>query len=196
MDFSHYDENIKKLNDEYINYVISADKRVTEVLDKMLDLATKMEDPLLTGYVYHSKAHAEYYITGNYRKFLKNIKLSASYLLRSPNNSEMKSVYYMIMIDALNKGLLDIAHHYAVLSRNVALEAGQKDTALIVEGMIAVLLMRMGSYEEALKSINRSYEGIIEDKEHPTYHLNIVIANVSKGTAELELGRIEKASEI
>ena len=194
MDFSPYSETLKQLNDEYIGYVISADRRITGVLHRMLKIAMESGDPLLTGYVYHSKAHAEYYITGNYRAFLKSLKLSARYLLRCPDKSEMKHVYYMIAIDAMNKGLMDIAHHYAVLSRNAAYEAGQHDTAMIIDGMIAVLLMRMGSYEEALENVLRSYNGILEDREHPMYHLNLVIACISEGTARLELGRMEEAS--
>ena len=92
IDFGRYDENLKKLNEEYIGYAVSADRRMTGVLRRMLKIARESGDPMLIGYVYHSMANADYYITGNYRAFLKNLMLSARYLLRCPDKSEMKNV--------------------------------------------------------------------------------------------------------
>ena len=193
MDFSRFDDTVRKLEEEYTSYVITADKRVSSTVRRMLKYALESGDPMLIGHAYQAKAYSEYYINGNYKAFIKSLKLSARYLLRCSDTSEMKNVYYMIAIDALNKGIYDISYQYAILAKNVAIDAGQDDAALIVDGLIAVLLMRMGSYEEAFRYMVRSREGILEHPDHPMYHINIVIASINEGTARLKRGDISGA---
>ena len=195
MNFDRYGEEIKKLGDAYTECVIHSDKRMMTVLRKLEKKALALGEPELIGFVYHTMAYANYYFTFNYNSFLKNLKRAASYLLRAKDRSEMRNVYYMIAIDALNKGSLDLAYYYANLSGNVASEAGHEDAARIIDGMIATLLLRMDAFEEANTYIEKSVEGILRYPEHPMYRLNLIIAYTISGMVRLSLSGAEAAKE-
>ena len=195
MDFSRYDEEIKKLGDAYIECTMRPDKRMLSVLRKIEKKAIALDAPELLGFAYHTMAYANYYLLFNYNAFLKNLKRAASCLLRSGDYSEMIHVYYMVAIDALNKGSLDLSYYYAHLARNVAAESGQEYYACIFDVMIATLLIRMDAYEEAEGYAERSVTGILQFPEHPTYQANLIVAYTLGGRVRLSLSGPDAAEE-
>lgn len=195
MDFERYGAEIKKLGDACNEYVIRSDKRMISVLRKLEKKALALNEPELIGCVYHIMAYADYYITLRYNSFLKNLKKSADYLLRAKDRSEMKNVYYMIAIDALNKGSLDLAYYYAHLSGSIASETGHEDSARIIDGMIATLLLRMDAPDEAYDYIEKSLEGILREPDHPLYALNLIIAYTISGQVFLSLSQTDEAEK-
>jgi|GEM_PF-5846929 len=195
MDFNKYGESFEKLHQKHQEYLKLADKRVIGVLNKMLKEALLTGDQQLIGYVYHSIAFAEHFIMGRYPRFLKNLRLAATYLLRSSDQSEMMHVYYLIAIDSMNKGLNDIAVLYFREARNIAEETEQETSAAILDESIGHILLNIGRYKEARKYLKRSLAGIKKDKSHPHYFSNLTSNYMNDAMACLELNKYKEARQ-
>ena len=193
MDFTKYGESFEKLHQKHQEYLKVADKRVVGVLNKMLKEALQTGDPQLIGYVYHSIAFAEHFIMGRYQRFLKNLRLSATYLLSSSDQSEMMHVYYLIAIDSMNNGLNDIAVLYFREARSIAEETGQETSAAILDESIGHILMNIGQHKEARKYLKRSMAVIKKDKKHPHYFSNLTSNYMNDAMACLELNKYTEA---
>ena len=193
MDFSKYDQSLQELSRQHHEYLKLGDKKVITVLDEMRLRALAMNDPVLIGYVYHSIAFAEHFIMGRYFRFLKNLSLSSSYLLSCQDQSEMMHIYYLVAIDAMNKGLNDIAVLYFQEARNIAEESGQQTSAAILDESIGHILLQIGQYKEAQKYIRKSLVGIKKDKSHPHYYSNLSSDYMNDVIASLELKDMKRA---
>ena len=193
MDFSKYDKHLQELDKKHRDYIRESDKRVIKVLKQMLDYAIELDDLELIGYTYHSMAFAEQFILGKYSSFLKHLRLSAKYLLRSGSDSELVHVYYLIAIDAMNKGLYDIAHHYFVEARNSAQIANDETSMAILDESIAHILMSIGYYQEASIHNKKSLKGLAKDKSHPHYYSNLLSCYMNDAILNIELNKYEQA---
>ena len=193
MDFTKYGESFEKLHQKHQEYLKIADKRVISVLNKMLKEAMLTNDQQLIGYIYHSIAFAEHFIMGRYQRFIKNLEQASAYLLRCPDQSELVHVYYLIAIDAMNKGLNDIAVLYFREARSIAEETDQETAAAILDESIGHILMNIGQHKEARKYLKRSLAGVKKDKEHPHYYSNMASNYINEALACLELQKNEEA---
>ena len=193
MDISRYDHTFQKLHQQHQEYLKVADKRVMTVLNKMLEKAKALNDQELMGYVYHSIAFAEHFIMGRYPQFLKNLGLSASCLLRCEDQSEIMHVYYLVAIDAMNKGLNDISAYYFQEARNIAEITNQETSAAILNQSIGHIFMQLGQYKEARVFIKKGLDGVKKDKNHPHYLSNLTANYMNDAIACLELGNIKQA---
>ena len=193
MDFSRYDQSLQKLHAQHQEYLRVADKSVIGVLNKMLEKAQALDDQELMGYVYHSIAFAEHFVTGRYSMFLKNLALSAGCLLRCEDQSEMMHVYYLVAIDAMNKGLNDISAYYFQEARNIAETTGQETSASILNQSIGHIFMQLGQYQEARRLIKKALTGIKKDKNHPHYLSNLTACYMNDTIACLELENPKQA---
>ena len=195
MDFTKYGESFEKLHHKHQEYLKIADKRVIGVLDKMLKEALLTNDQQLIGYIYHSMAFAEHFIMGRYQRFIKNLELASAYLLRCPDQSELVHVYYLIAIDAMNKGLNDIAVLYFREARSIAEETEQRTAAAILDESIGHILMNIGQYKEARKYLKRSLAGVRKDKIHPHYYSNMASNYINEALSCLELQKHKEAKD-
>ena len=195
MDFSKYDKQLQDLDKQHRDYVRESDKRVMKVLNKMLSYAMKLDDLELIGYIYHSMAFAEQFILGKYSSFLKHLHLSANYLLRSSSESELIHVYYLIAIDAMNKGLYDIAHHYFLEARNSAEIVNDETSMAILDESLAHILMSIGYYQEASIHNRKSLKGLAKDKSHPHYYSNLLSCYMNDAILNIELNKFDQASK-
>ena len=196
MDITRYDVKIRKLYDEHQEYLQKGDAKALNVLKKMLKYALELGDDELIGYVYHSMAFVEHFIVGNYKMFLKDIKLSASYLLKCDNQEELMHVYYLVALDAMNKGLFDLAYQYFNEARSIAYNAGNETSAAILDESIAHILLQIEAYKEARHYLKRSFQGIKKDKKHNHYYSNYTSCMMNDGIACLCMGDLEKTKKI
>lgn len=195
MDFSRYDQSFQELHRQHQAYLQVADKRVMSVLRAMLRQALDLNDTELIGYVYHSMAFAEHFIMGRYHPFLKNLALSARYLLRCQDQSELMHVYYLIAIDSTNMGLNDISAYYFWEARNIAEATGQNTSAAVLDQSIGHILLQLGQAKEARRYIKKSLLVVKKDKKHPHYFSNFTANYMNDVIACLELGLLDQAKK-
>ena len=195
MDFSRYSRNLQVLEQKHRDYIRESDKRAVGILKKMLKQAQEMNDLELIGYVYHSLAFVEQFIIGRYSLFLKYLRLSAKYLLRCESEEELSHMYYLIAIDAMNKGLFDIAHHYFLEARSSAEAVNDNTSVAILDQSIAHVLMRLGYYEESRKYNKRSIKVIGKDKNHPHYFSNLLSCYMNEAIACVEIHKLDEAAK-
>ncbi len=195
MDFSRYSKNLQVLEQKHREYIRESDKRAVGVLKKMLTQAQETNDLELIGYVYHSLAFVEQFIVGKYPLFLKYLRLSTKYLLKCESEGELSHVYYLIAIDAMNKGLFDIAHYYFLEARSCAESVNDDTSVAILDQSIAHILMRLGYYAESRKFNIRSIKTIKKDKNHPHYYSNLLGCYMNEAIACVEIHRIDDAEK-
>ena len=195
MDFTRYDKKMQEYHLLHQRYLQESDKRAIRVLKAMLRTALYENDPELIGYLYHSMAFAEYFIMGRYAAFLKNLRLSAKYILQSESQTEFLHIYYLIAIDAMNKGSFDIAHHYFLEAYNIAEEEGRMTEAGILGENIGFILIQLGDYKNALSRFKNSLARIRKDKTHPHYYNNLASGYLGEGVASLHLKKTKRAMD-
>ncbi|MBO5564551.1 MAG: hypothetical protein J5935_02930, partial [Lachnospiraceae bacterium] len=172
-----------------------ADPKVISVIRKLLKHARDLRDEELTGYAYHSLSFAEYFITGRYDAFLKYARLAAEHLFRCEDRSELMHVYYLVGIDAHNKGLHDIAYHLFLTARNIAEETGQTTSAAILDEDIGHILLLIGDYKEARVYLKNSLRIVRRNPSHPHYYNNVTSCFMNDAEACLRLGLIREAQK-
>lgn len=193
MDITRYGEGLSELHNKHQKYLQMGDARALSVLKKMLEYARELGDNELIGYVYHSMAFVEHFTLGNYRAFLKDLRLSAQYLFKCEDQTELMHVYYLVAVDAINKGLYDLSYQYFNEARNIAAVAKKETAAAILEESIAHILMQIGAYKEARKYLKQSMQGIRKDTSHPHYYSNLMSCMMNDGIACLGLGKTDQA---
>lgn len=196
MDITRYDTKIRKLHTQHQEYLQKGDAQALKVLKKMLKYALELEDNELIGYIYHSMAFVEHFIVGNYKMFLKDLNISASYLLKCDNQEELMHVFYLIAIDSVNKGLFDLAYQYFNEARSIAHNVGNETSAAILDESIAHIFLQIEAYKEARIYLKRSIQGIKKDKKHSHYYSNYTSCMMNDGIACLCMGDLEKTKKI
>ena len=195
MDIKRFDKSLQILNDQHLEYLQAGNKKDIPVLLNMLDIALKINDHELIGYIYHSLAFAEHFIMGRYKSFLKYIRLAAEYLLPLENQEELMNVYYLIAIDALNRGIHDISYHYYVEARNIAQKKKKVGAAAILDMNIAHIMLQINQYEKSLKLLESCIKGIKKDKKHPHYYSNLASAYLNQTIGYIRLNKMKQASK-
>ncbi len=193
MELDRYSQSFQELYNKHQEYIRVADKRAITVLNKMLKYAQEIDDPNLIGYVYHSLAFAEHFIMGRYSRFMKYLNLSANSLFRCDDQGQLMHVYYLIAIDAMNKGMFDISHHYYLEARAIAKKTGMESSSAILDLSIAHILMRIGYYEESRVYTKSCIKDLKKDKEHPHYYSNLMGCYMNDIIISLELEELDKA---
>ena len=193
MDLTRYDDTFQKLHHQHQTCLQAADPRTLQVLKKMLRYASAHNDIELEGYVHHSIAYVEHFILGRYEKFLEHLRLATQCLMRSEDKSEMMHVYYLVAIDAMNKGVYDIAFHFFIRAHNLAEDAGKTTSAAILDESLAHVLMQIGELKRARIFIRRAMRGILKDTEHPHYHSNMLSGYINDAIISLDQGKVTAA---
>ena len=195
MEITRFSQEIQDLYQQQKPYLQLWDPKVLDVLREMEKKALELGDDELLGYVYHSIAFAEYFIAGNYEGFLKNVRLSASHLLNCEDPSELIHVYYLIGLDAMNKGIYDLSYHFFLKACNIAEETGQETSVAILEENIGNILIIVGAYEEARGVFQKSLRGIMKDPSHPHYYNNVATCHMNEAWSCLGMGLLSDAEE-
>lgn len=195
MDITKYDSTIQALYAKQKEYLQLMDPRVFDILNKLLKKANNLKDEELIGYTYHSLAFANYFVKGDYDAFLNDLSHAAKHLLKEKDSSEILHVYYLIAIDALNKGAYDISYQYFLTARNVANRSKLKTSAAILNENIAHTLMLIGDYKQARTFLKKSLAGIKMDPSHPHYYNNVVSCYINDADACLHLDLINEAEK-
>ena len=193
MDIKRFDKSLQILNDKHQKYLQLGDKRDINVLKNMLDIALEINDAELIGYIYHSLAFAEHFIVGRYKQFLKYLRLAFNYLIKVDSQEELMNVYYLIAMNALNKGFYDIAYNYTFEAKNIAEHQGKITSAAILDLTIAHIMLQLGQYDKALKILRKSIINIKKDKTHPHYYSNLASAYLNESIAYINLEKDEDA---
>ena len=196
MDITRYSKQLQEYYREHQHHLQLGNREACSVLRKMLKIAVAENDPELIGYLYHSLAFAEYFIMGRYDAFLKNLRLSAKYILQCEDQTEFLHIYYLIAIDAMNKGNYDIAHHYFLEARSIAEKASLITEMEILEESIAYVMMRIGDNRRALTYAKLSLSRIRKDKSHPHYFNNLITGYLGEAIAYLRLHQITQAKTV
>ena len=195
MDWGAYSPEIRDLIREYEALINQSDRRAIRVCKKLQKMAVDRNDDLLLGSVYHRLAFVEYFICGHYEAFLRYMRLAAQCLLRFEGSTEIAHVYYLIAIDALNKGMYDIALSDFLEARDLFASAGESGSAAILDLNVGHVLQQLNSYRKAAFYMRRARKGIRKNKEHPHYYTNIASTYMNEGICDLGLGRISLAEE-
>ena len=194
MDLNRYDQKIRDLYAEYSHYAQMSDPRSHRVLLRMKKEALLLNDDALLGNVYYSFAFTDYFTLGKYQSYLKHLRLAAKHMVRG-DPDELGRVYYLVALDALNKGVNDIAANYFLSARDLFVAHGQETSAGIMDDSVGHVLMLIGAYREARVYFRRALRAIRKDKTHPHYYSNVAGIRINDGLACLELGRIKNARE-
>ena len=195
MDITRYNNSIQELHREFLEYQRLSDKKVFGVLKELLKKAKALKDDELIGYVYHSIAFAEHFIGGDYESFIKNTKLAYKHLIRVENTIEMMNVHYLVALDALNKGLFDIAYNFFLNARTIAVENGNKTSAAILDESIAHVFMMVGEYKKARRYLKSALKVIKKDTSHPHYFSNVASCGMNDIESCIQLNLIPEAIE-
>ncbi|MBR0164627.1 MAG: GGDEF domain-containing protein [Lachnospiraceae bacterium] len=195
MDITKYDQKIRDLYDTCCRYLQMSDPRAYNVIKRLEKEALRIGDDALIGNVYYTMAFAEYFMLGRYEDFLKHLQKAARHLLAS-DKAELGRVYYLVALDALNKGMNDVAANYFLTARNHFLSAGQETSAGIMDDNVGHVLMLIGDYKKSRIYFKRALKAIRRDKSHPHYYSNVSGIYINDGLACLELGRKKEAKEM
>ena len=195
MDFSTYDPSIQELREKYDALVGRQDPRALRVLYKLRREAIALEDDLLLGNTYHCLAFVEFFITGRYNAFLRYIRLSAGCLLRCGNTTEMAYVYYLIALDAMNKGAYDIAYNFFLQGYNEFEAAGDENLKASRDLSIGHILQQLEDYRHARTFILRALRVVRKNKQHPQYYTNVANCHINNSICCLGLGLIPQAEQ-
>ena len=195
MDFSGYSQEIQALHAEYDMRVGRSDVSAIRVLGKLRKLAEAQSDDLLLGYVYHSYAFVEYFIRGRYNAFLKYLRLSARCLQRCGDQTEFAHVYYLIALDAMNKGMYDLACSNFLQARDRFIVAGNETSAAIMDLSIGHVLQMIYSYRDSLSYVRRARKVVRRNPQHPHFISNLASLYMNEGICELGLGHLPQAEK-
>ena len=196
MDWNLYSEEIQEFDRRQDEYLSILDKRAIPILEEMLSVAKKTNDPTLIGYVYHTLSFAEFFITGRYKKFAQHLKQAAKYIAVSKDETELTHIYYLTALDALNKGMFDISHRFFLESRSLAGKIGIPLAAAIMDLNIVQVLMHIESFEEARKYVKASISAIRSSKQHIYHYKNLTTLYMEDVLISLELGENDQARKI
>ena len=193
MDISRYSPEIQALHAEYESRVGRSDASAVRVLGKLKKIAMDKGDDLLLGHIYHCYAFAEYFVRGKYDAFLKYLRMSSRCLMRSEDETEFAHVYYLIALDAMNKGLYDIACSDFLQARALFAAAGNETSAAIMDLSIGHVLQMLYDYGNARFYMRRALKGVRKNKNHPHYVSNTASLYMNVGICELGLGHLDQA---
>ena len=197
MNILRYDEPVIRLHEQYLEATSRHEgKRANSILRKILKIALETEDELLCGHAYVCMANVAYFQTGDFAAFLKNLRHAIRYVMRSGDEALMKSVYYLISLDALNNGMYDIAYNYAIIALDVAQKIGSDVDIGTLEEMAGFVLLCMGDYEHSRKYTVSGVKHIARDKSHPYYCANMMAGFFNEGIACLEMKKIARAKQL
>ena len=186
MDFSKYEKPVRDLYNAYADSIRAYSDDALVILEKMRKIALSMGDPLLTGFTYHSQAYVEYFIKGRYEPYLKCLKLSVRYLLRAQDKGELSHVFYLIAIDATNKGMFDVACNYYIMARDLSNAEGEPSSTAILDASVAHVLLQLGAYKEGRAHLKKAAAVMRRKKQNPNYYGNVLYTYVDEGTACLK----------
>ena len=195
MDFSTYDPSIQELRKEYDTLVGRLDPHALRVLYKIRRKAIALEDDLLLGNTYHCLAFVEFFITGRYNAFLRYIRLSSRCLLRCGDTAEMAHVYYLVALDAMNKGAYDIAYNFLLQGHNDFEASGDETLKAIRDLSIGHILQQLEDYRHARTLVQRALRVIRKNKQHPHYYTNMASCHINNSSCCLGLGLIPQAEK-
>ena len=195
MDFSLYSEEIREYDRRQDEYLSILDERAIPILEDMLKVAKKTDDPKLIGYVYHTLSFAEFFITGRYKKFNKYLKLAAKYIAESGDEAEMTHIYYLSALDAQNKGLYDISHRFFLESRSLAGKINLGLAVAIMNLNIAQVFMRIERFREAREYVQNSISVIRASKNHIYHYKNLTTLYMEDVLISIELGEANEAMQ-
>ena len=196
MDLSPYSEQIQELDRRQDEYLSILDERALPILDEMLEVAMQTNDPRLIGYVYHTMSFAEFFITGRYNLFIKYLRQATKYITKSGDPTELTHIYYLIALDALNKGMIDISHRFFLESRSLAGKIGIGLAAAIMDLNIAQVLMRIDYFEDARKFVKSSISAIRGSKSHIYHYKNLTTLYMEDVLICIELGKVDEARKV
>ena len=187
MNTQRFSSDIQQLIDDHQASLPSGDLQTIEILNELKDKALSLGDEELLGYVYHSLAFAHYFIASDYDAFIDNVRRAAKVLLGLEDQSELIHVYYLIAIDALNKGLYDLSYHYFSMAHNISLETQQVLSASILKVAMGQVLNLIGKHKQALTAFINGLNGIKREPSHPHFYNNITSCYMNMIHAQLEL---------
>ena len=196
MDLSPYSEQIQELDRRQDEYLSILDERALPILDEMLEVAMQTNDPRLIGYVYHTMSFAEFFITGRYNLFIKYLRQATKYITKGGDPTELTHIYYLIALDALNKGMIDISHRFLLESRSLAGKIGIGLAAAIMDLNIAQVLMRIDYFEDARKFVKSSISAIRASKSHIYHYKNLTTLYMEDVLICIELGKVDEARKV
>ena len=195
MDITVYDKRIQKLASEYEAAKQMLDMKTIRILHRMRKYALETGDDKLLGYVYHSLAFSYYFIAGDYPAFLKYIRQATTALIRAKDEAELLHVFYLIAIDALNRGMSDIAYDYFLIARMLAKRYGNPVSAAILDENIGHVLLGLHAFEESRVFSGRCLKELRKHREHPHYVSNMLAGYLNDGAACLALGKRAEAQK-
>ncbi len=195
MDMSGYSPKIRELREQYEAYVGQSDPRVIRVLHKLRREAVALNDDLLLGQTYHCYAFAEYFVCGHYDAFLKYLRKAALCLLRCDDQTEMAHIYYLIALDAMNKRMYDIAGSDFLLARNLFLQAGDENSAAVLDLSIGHVFLLLTDYREARAYMRRALSVIRKNPQHPHFYSNMAGLYMNDGICCLGLDLLSQAEK-
>ena len=193
MDINQYDESIRILYQAHLKCVSTNDKEDVRILRRLEKKALALNDPTLLGFVYHSLAYAEYFSLGRYDAFHRYLRKASVALFQSGDHEELSHVYYLVAIDAINKGMYDIACTYFLMARDLTLKVGLVTSAAILDASVGRVLLLLGSAKKARVYLRDSARVIRKNKHHPNYYGNVVCGYIDEGTALLAEGDVSRA---
>lgn len=197
MNILRYDEPIIKLHNAYLDAVRAHNgKRANSVMRRILKHGMEMEDDALCGHAHICMANIAYFQTGDLAAFLKNLRQAIRFVLRSEDDASLKSIYYLISLDALNNGMYDVAYNYAIIALDLATHIGSDNDIGTLHEMAGFVLLCMGEYELSRKYTQTGVKYIGRDKAHPYYCANMMAGFFNEGIACLASGKIARAEQL
>ena len=197
MDLTRYPESVRKCEETYVQATARNDaKAASRAMRKMLTIAKELNDDALCGYACSELAHTAYFHTGDYKTFMKHLRLAGEYTLRSNERGPLKNTYYLVSLDATNRGMYDIAYSYAIAARDIAKAAGDEGDAGRIEEAAGFILLNMGQYEQAKKITHDALKRIAKDRNDSYYHSNMMCGFHNEGTACLMMNKIAQARKL
>ena len=157
MNVHNYEERIQEYIANALEYKISRKRGRKTFCREMLGVAKNLGDDNFLGFAHYHMGDCLYGFSKQQNKALYHIKRAIMYGQRAQDRELLARCYNMLAIDAINRGLAELALEYHMIAKSQAVEEDSPELLAMICFNIGYSYMDMGDESGALKYFMESY---------------------------------------
>lgn len=195
MDFSSYNEIIRNWTQEIMDNRTQDAEITLRNCNNLLELGTKMDDPVLIGFSYYYIAET-YYCLNDGNVFFDNITKAIENLEKGKCWEMIAKSYNILGIVVANSGNAPIALDYYLNGMEYCKKYNIPQEEMILNINCGALNVSCGRHSDALKYLKAAYDYIIEHPEHPRYHSLLICIYENMAMSKIANGDYNDVGEL
>ena len=195
MDYSEYNDIVKKLISNVIEHCNDDAELTLKACNDIVDYGTKVNDPKLMGFGYYHIAET-YYCLNDGDNLFENISKAITNLQQAKVWELVARSYNILGITAMNRGNLPVALDYYLngISYCECYDIPMVKTILDIN--CGVLNMQSGQFADAEAYLQRAYDYMSQHPEEPGYHIFMICIYQNMCGCKVLQGNFDGVDEI